>query len=366
MKVLQVINSLSTGGAEKLLIDSVLLYQKKGIGVDVLCLNDNKTPFRNVFETVSSGSIKGITSKSIYNPILVFKIIPYLRKYDVVHLHLFPTLYWVVLAKWISFSKVKLIYTEHNTSNRRRGLFVFRILDRFIYKKLDAIVTIAEEVDLNLKKHLTLTDNDFYLINNGVDINHYNTALAYSKDLFFSSNDIILIQVSSFRWQKDQQTLIKSLKYLPCNVKLLLVGEGDLMNECVDLVDKLSLNKRVMFLGNRDDVPQLLNSADIVILSSKHEGLSLSNIEGMSVNKPFIGSDVPGLREIVNGYGLLFKQGDEKELANLITKLTDNPDFYKEIAEKCLYRAKEFDINKMIDEYIKLYYLTLGNKTLIN
>lgn len=355
MKILHIVNSLSTGGAEKLIVDSVPLYQKRGLKVDVLCLSDKKTPFWIELETKSSGSITGITSNSIYNFLLIFKIIPYLKKYNLIHLHLFPTLYWVIIAKWISFSKVNLIYTEHSTSNRRRGLYAFRILDRLMYKRLNKIVTIAEEVDLNLKKHLNLSSNDFELINNGVDINHYSTALAYSKDLFFSLNDIILIQVSSFRWQKDQQTLIKSLKHLPSNVKLLLVGEGDLMNECVDLAEELGLSKRVMFLGNRSDVPQLLNTADIVVLSSKHEGLSLSNIEGMSVNKPFIGSDVPGLREIVKGYGLLFKQGDEKELANLITKLIENPDFYKEIAVKCLNRANEFDINKMIDKYIKLY-----------
>src|SRR5690554_5836630 len=107
MKILQIINSLSTGGAEKLIIDSVPLYQKQGLTVDVLLLNNTETQFKSHLKETSKGKIDGLTIGSIYNPFLIFKIIPYLKKYDIIHLHLFPTLYWVVLAKLISFSNVK-------------------------------------------------------------------------------------------------------------------------------------------------------------------------------------------------------------------------------------------------------------------
>ena len=149
-----------------------------------------------------------------------------------------------------------------------------------------------------------------------------------------------------------QQT---SLQYLPQNVKLILVGDGDLIIASKQLVEVLNLKSRVKFLGIRTDVPRLLNTADIIILSSNHEGLSLSNIEGMSVGKPFIGSNVPGLKEIVQGHGLLFEKGNEKELADLILQLINDPDYYKKIANQCYNRAKEFDIDKMIDQYITLY-----------
>lgn len=355
MKILQVINRLGPGGAEKLILDTVPRYQKEGLHVDVLLLQDKKTQFRSQLEEESNGSTDGLTTKSIYNPLLIFKIIPYLKKYDIIHFHLFPTLYWVVLAKWIFFSKVKLVYTEHSTHNRRRDNLIFKMLDRFIYKQIDCIVTIADEVDLNVKKHLNLNENKFQQIENGVDVNYYHSAIPYAKDKFFSNNDFILIQVSSFRWQKDQKTLIKSLQHLPDNIKLILVGTGSLIDESKDIVKKLNLAERVKFLGNRYDVPQLLNTSDVVILSSRHEGLSLSNIEGMSVGKPFIGSDVPGLREIVKGHGLLFEQGNDKELAKLIMNLYTNPQLYKKIADQCFNRAKEFDINKMVAQYIELY-----------
>lgn len=361
MKILQVINSLTTGGAEKLIIDSVPLYQNQGLTVDVLLLNNAETQFKSKLKETSNGRIEGLSIGSVYNPFLIFKIIPYLKKYDIIHLHLFPTLYWVVLAKWISFSNVKLVYTEHNTHNRRRDNLIFKMLDRFIYKKIDCIVTIADEVDLNVKKHLNLNENKFQQIENGVDVNYYHSAIPYTKDKFFSVNDFILIQVSSFRWQKDQETLIESLQYLPDIIKLLLVGDGPLIDESKQLAKELQLNERILFLGNRDDVPRLLNTSDVVVLSSRHEGLSLSNIEGMSVGKPFVGSNVQGLREVVEGYGLLFEQGDYKELANIIMDLYNDTDLYKKVADQCYLRAQEFDIKRMIKRYISLYKSFLNN-----
>lgn len=355
MKVLQIINSLGTGGAEKLIVDAVPLYQKEGVAVDVLCLKNKKTEFWRTLEQHSNGKITGLTLGSVYNPLLIIKMIPFLKKYDIIHAHLFPTLYWTVLAKYISFSNVKIVYTEHNTSNRRQRHLIFTFLDRWIYRRIDIIGCITEEVKENLQKHLDIKDsNRFQLIKNGVLLSNFIGAEAISKKIFFEDQDFIIIQVSSFREQKDQFTLIRSLLHLDAKFKLLLVGDGNLRKACEELVLELELENRVKFLGNRADVPQLLKMSDIVVLSSFYEGLSLSSIEGMSV-KPFIASDVPGLRDIVGGYGLLFKQGSAVELAEKILELSNDKVLYNTIAQRCFERAQNFDIHKMVDAYIQLY-----------
>lgn len=355
MRVLQVITSLQTGGAEKLIVDSVPIYQGRNIKMDILSLNNNKSAFWEKLIQNSNGEITGLTSKSVYNPFLIFKIIPYFKKYDIVHLHLFPTLYWVVIAKWVSFSKVKLVYTEHSTSNRRRDKFVFKILDRFFYSKLDEVVCITEGVKNNLIRHLGNKKN-IKVINNGIDVKKFDGATIENKNFnFFAKDDFILIQVASFRMQKDHATLIRSLTLLPEKVKLLLVGEGILIGENKRLVIELDLQDRVTFLGNRYDIPELINYCDVVILSSEWEGFGLAIVEGMAANKPVIASDIDGVREIVNGYGLLFEKGNKKELALQINRIIEDNGLYQKIADKCLLRSKDFDISKMIDSYIKIY-----------
>lgn len=361
MKVLHVINGLATGGAEKLVVDFVPLLQEKGVEVDVLCMKAEQTSFLKELESKSNGKIFGLSSGLVYNPLLIFKMIPYLKKYDLIHVHLFPAFYWVVLAKWVSFSKIKIVFTEHNTSNKRMENKFFRLLDLVIYRGIRKNITIAEKVDENLKAHLKGFDaSKFELIHNGVPVEQFIEVIGYPATDFFSATDFILIQVSSFRAQKDQPTLIKSLLQLPENIKLLLVGDGALRIENEKLVTTLQLENRVQFLGLRTDIPQLLKTADVAVLSSHYEGLSLSSIEGMAA-RPFIASNVQGLKEIVGGYGLLFEQGNEKDLATKILELYNDKVYYQKIAHQCLMRAQEFDIQKMTDAYLKLY-LSIHNE----
>ena len=358
MKVLQVINSLATGGAEKLLLETIPLYREKGIDMDILVLNGTEHPFMKQLKSLNCCGVYSLGSKSVYNPIAIFKIIPYLRKYDLIHVHLFPAQYFVVLAKIFSFSKVKLLFTEHNTTNRRMGNKFFQLLDSIIYSRYYAVICITNEVKQILLQHLSSRSNKWVVIENGVNIEIIKNSKSYLKHEIHSGinkEDIIMIQVAGFREQKDQATLIRALQYLPYSYKILLVGDGILRKSCEDLAQELQLQNRVLFLGLRMDVPQLLKTADIVVLSSKYEGLSLSSIEGMASGKPFVASNVPGLSEVVQGAGILFEQGNAKGLAKELEKLIINPDYYQYIAKACQERASQYDIKIMVDKHIQLY-----------
>lgn len=357
MKILQIINSLGTGGAEKLLLDTIPLYRKAGIEMDILVILDNDFPFLKVLQDLDCCTVyvlkKSSNYKHIYNPTHIFRIRKILKEYDIAHIHLFPAQYFTVFANILNGNRTKLIFTEHNTSNRRIQNKKYRILERFIYRRYTYLVCITEEIKNIYTSYLGNVTRQI-VIQNGVDISKYANATSLFKRSFYTNDDFLLIQVSSFREQKDQKTLIQSLMHLPENVKLLLVGDGYLRKECEQLSTDLNLQNRVKFLGIRTDIPELLKTADVVVLSSIYEGLSLSSIEGMAA-RPFIASDVPGLRETVKNYGLLFQQGNSEELANHILQLYNNTEFYNKIAHQCLERAKEFDIHKMVDSYIEVY-----------
>lgn len=356
MKVLQIIDSLATGGAEKLILDSLPLYRKAGIKMDVLVLKDNHYPFMKALKDKDCCKVYVLGSGSVYNLLHIFKIAKILPKYDLAHVHLFPAQYWVVLAKFWSKAKTKLIFTEHNTSNKRVEYKLLSKLDRVFYKKYDRIIAISQEIQNIFLIHTRLPKDKFDLILNGVNISNFLNASENNKlFLGFTQDDFLIIQVSAFRLQKDQPTLIKSLKHLPDHFKLLMVGDGVLRQDCAHLVKQLKLNNRVHFLGNRSDVPSLLKTADVVVLSSYYEGMSLSSIEGMASGKPFVASDVPGLRNMVKDAGILFKQGDEKALAEIIKELAENKFYYNNTVKNCIMRAQKFEISKMVKNYIGLY-----------
>jgi len=353
-----IINSLASGGAEKLILDTLPFYREKGFDVDLLVLNGVPSPFMQELKETGCCSIYSLGLQSVYNPLQVFKLIPFLKKYDIAQVHLFPSQYWVVLAKILSFSKIKLILTEHNSTNPRLENRFIAVIDRLFYRFYDKVVCVSNEISNTFKNYTGLSGSKFVVIENGIDLKKIHKAEPYFKNEISSllkAQDFVMIQVARFDKQKDQETVIHSLKYLPENVKLILVGEGIFKVKCQELVEQLQIQERVLFLGLRMDVPSLLKTADVVVLSSRYEGLSLSSIEGMASGKPFVASDVPGLREIVTSAGILFKQGDAKGLANTIESLRTNEAYYNETVNYCLKRSEQYDIQIMVDKHLHLY-----------
>lgn len=362
MKILQIINSLATGGAEKLLLDTLPLYRKAGIEVDILLLWDNDQPFTKALRGLNCSKVMVLNEsdnyKDIYSLTNISKLQKYLKGYDIAHVHLFPAQYFAVLAKWFSGSKIKFIFTEHNTTNRRISKWYFKPIELLIYKAYSKVVCIMPEINTIYENYLPILKNKWVVIQNGVDTKKIESTLCINVSEIhdtISIADKIIIQVAAFRVQKDQATLIKAIALLPKEVKVLLVGEGEEKQKCQQLANDLGVTGRVHFLGVRMDVPQLLKTADIVVLSSKYEGLSLSSIEGMASGKPFVASNVPGLSEVVSGAGLLFDCGNEKQLAKYIQELLNDPILYQQTATACQERAQEFTIEKMVTAHIKLY-----------
>lgn len=340
------------GGAENLFCNALPIYKSKLNQVDALIIKKTNTDLENNFNKNFKGSINYLITNSLYNPLILVKLMGLMRKYDIIHVHLFPALYWVVLAKVLSFSKsTKLIYTEHSTHNKRRDSPIFKLVDKFIYSKLSFIGAISDATAENLSAHLGTSKVPMKVIHNGINLINFESI----EEKAIKHESFKVLQISSFRPQKDQKTLIESFQYLPANFELFLVGEGPLLSTNKTLVEALNLQDRVHFLGVRTDIPAIINSVDVCVLSSNIEGFGLAIVEGMAMGKPCIASNIEGLKEIVEGYGILFEKGNSQELANALKTLFDNPTYYNKIANQCLVRSKDFDLKNMVIKYIDVY-----------
>jgi glycosyltransferase involved in cell wall biosynthesis len=352
MRILQVITSLKTGGAENLVSELVPLMNDENYQTDVLIFDGSDAPFKKKLENGGYQVITIGNSKNVYDIKLIFRLIPIIKKYDIVHTHNSACQLFVALAKAISGAKCRLVTTEHNTDNRRRHIFGFKMIDRWMYHQYDAIIAISNKAAELLEKYI---GTGFYIrtIVNGVNVEKYKDAEPIAK--LRNGNDVIITMVAAFRPQKDQDTLISAMKKLPKNYKLWLVGDGERRKICENLVAELNIKDRVTFWGIRTDIPQVLKTSDIIVMSTHYEGMSLSNIEGMSAEKPFVASDVNGIHEITSGAGVLFREGDSEQLAKEIQHLMTDADYYKMIADRCMKRAEEFDISKTAEGYRRVY-----------
>lgn len=357
MKILQVITSLHTGGAEKLIVDMVPLYIAQGHQVDVLLFDGTDTPFKRQLQE------KGVTvyelgkGRSVYNPMNLFKLVPFLRKYDIVHTH--NTACQLFAAIGSVLCSVVLVTTEHTTSNRRRDWKWYRFIDKWMYSRYKKVICISDQAQKNLLAYLGNVSN-VVTIYNGIDYSLFKNARSLNG--LRIKDETIVTMVAGFRYQKDHETLIRAIAHLPENVRLWLIGDGERRSMLEQLARELGIENRVRFWGVRSDIPEMLKTSDIIVMSSHFEGLSLSSIEGMSVGKPFVASDVDGLHEITKGAGILFPHGDDHKLAETISRLISDKSYYNEIANRCMERASHYDIHITVEKYQNIYQEVLQNK----
>lgn len=353
MKILHVITSLRTGGAEKLMVDLLPRLKARGLDVDLLLFDGTDTPFRRDIEAAGIRVFDLGTGGSVYSPVRLLKLIPYLRKYDIVHTHNTAPQLFVAIGSMAA--SAILCTTEHNTSNRRRRWKWYASVDRWMYNRYRRVICISKKAEDNLREFIGTSRAEILTINNGIDVARYASAEPSPELEGIAPGSRKIIMVAGFRWEKDQDTLIRSLKHLPSKFHLFLVGDGVRRPELEALATHENLADRVHFLGLRTDVPQLLHAADYVVMSSHFEGLSLSSVEGMSVGRPFLASDVDGLREVVKGAGVLFAHCDSEALANKVLALENSPEEYRSVADACRQRAAQYDISAMAENYASCY-----------
>lgn len=358
MKVLHVITCIAdSGGAEKLMEDLLPGLKREGVDVSCLVFNGFDSNNRQTLENAGVKVYELSHNTHYYHPMRLIKLIPYLRRYDIVHVHNTPAVVFTALASILSFGDSQLVETVHSTEARLRHIKGLRIFDKWIQNRYKTIICCSSMAASCLKEYIP-NHPHIVTINNGVNLSKFVYALP-NEDIHGSGMKSI-VMVAWFRKEKQHKTLIKSLLFLSKQFHVFLVGDGETKNDCIQYAEELGVKERVHFLGLRTDVPSILKAADYIVLASHYEGLSLSSVEGMAVGKPFIASDVPGLREVVGGAGLLFQEENSEELAAKILELDKNPTLYHEVADRCYHRAMQYDISSMIKGYKDVYDQLMG------
>lgn len=360
MKILHVIDDMNIGGAQSLLVELAPAQVRLGHEVNVLELSLSKD--KTLTQKLKSMGICVDTlssHRSCRNPYNIIALIPYIKTFDVVHVHLFPANYWVALAKLISFSKVPIVTTEHSTDNKRRHKTLFRFIDSIIYRTYQEVVACsvkAMETFASVYKRVNLS-----VVPNGVNTRKYISAQSYDKCelLNVPQETFISTMVARFDYPKRQDILLRAVASLPEKFHCVFVGgsEKDLgLVRIREMAQELGIIDRAHFLYTRADVPEILKSSDAIVMVSEYEGLSLSSIEGMACGKPFIASDVNGLKEVVAGAGELFACEDYRKLAEILKNLSQNKEYRDSIVNKCLKRSSEYEIEKTASQYINIYH----------
>lgn len=179
-------------------------------------------------------------------------------------------------------------------------------------------------------------------------------------ELGLRPDDVVLISAGRLDSNKNNETTIRAVAKIP-NVKLLLCGEGELRESLKVLAESLDVEDRVIFLGNRTDILELYQAADIFVMISFREGLSRSIMEAMASGLPCIVSKIRGNVDLIeDGFGgYLCEPNDVEAFAKYIGVLTDAADLRLKQATANLEKINNFEINGIAQHVKGIYCATI-------
>ncbi|MDA1502288.1 glycosyltransferase [Bacillus cereus group sp. TH43LC] len=353
MKICHVINSLRTGGAEKLVVNLSREMINLGHEVTIVTLfQENGVPF----ELAKQYGIKVVNiGTGKWDAKLSFKLIRILKNFDVVHAHLFPATYYVSLLP----IKAKKVMTEHSTHNKRREKKIFRFIEKIIYRRFKKVFCISNGTKkaLNAWQKNLNESTDIKVIYNGIEEGLIsNTSSNELNEVKPIKN---LVCVASLTKQKNHKLLIEAMQYTN-GMNLYLVGDGPMRREIEELIRKYNLDEKIHLLGIQSDIKGILSSADVFVLSSIWEGFGLVLIEAMAVGIPVIASDIDGINEIVinKKNGLLFNNQSATDLVISLNLLNEDNILRKSIISEGYKTANKFTVRNTVKKLLLEYEIS--------
>lgn len=302
-----------------------------------------------------------LAAKQIYNLL-------YMQDFDFIHCHtpIVGAIVRIVGAPlWIT-KKIKIVYTTHGLSFHKYG----RAKDKIIYggiewlcsKLCDAVITINQE-DFGVMQCMK-RKNIFYINGVGVETDRFRNVCIdkseYRNQIGVLDDEIMILSVGELSERKNHQIVIKAMAEIK-NGKYVFVLCGKAMegkgtyNDLCSLAEQLGV--RTIFLGFRQDIPEITYCADIAILPSVREGLGLAGIEALAAGVPVIGADVQGIRDyVIDGKtGFLCNPMDYFQIAERIIELSD-ANIRKYMKPFCIEKAEEFSTQISHKQMSNIYH----------
>ena len=190
----------------------------------------------------------------------------------------------------------------------------------------------------------------------GINIEKFSKAKAIDmKSLGLEKNDFVVMYAGLVVPRKGIDVMLKVVKKLKQkNIKLLLVGEGPSKNKFEKMAEAMGIGKNVVFAGWRKDIPQIMKSADVLILPSRGEGLPGIVMEAMASGLPVVASDIPCIPDLIqdNVSGFLCPMDDVGCFAKKVVEAKKLSDRIKKNASN---KIKNFRWEKLIGKYKEMY-----------
>ncbi|HIP12487.1 MAG TPA: glycosyltransferase family 1 protein [Arcobacter sp.] len=227
------------------------------------------------------------------------------------------------------------------------------------YNMSTKVVTVSKQVEKYLKQK-GVKKEKLQTIYTGIDTNKFypQTTDILRNELKLEKETIIIGIVAVLRGAKRHKDLIEAISKIDAKVKLIIVGDGPQLENIQKIIKEKNLQDKVIMLGHREDIDQILPSFDIFVLPSNMEALGTSILEASACAIPCVGSRVGGIPECIidNKTGFLFENQNVNELKNVLEKLIFDKNLREEFGKNArILIEKTFSVKAMVIQTQNLY-----------
>lgn len=256
--------------------------------------------------------------------------------------------------------KVPLITTLHGTDITLVGVDPsFSPVVEFGINHSDAVTAVSK----NLRQQTLDIFNivrPIHVLYNFINFERFNRPQSTTcRRSFAKENEKVIVHVSNFRKVKRVEDVIQTFYRIQQQIPahLVLVGDGPERYNMEELCRSLKISAHVSCLGNQDAVEEILATADLFMITSANESFGLAALEALACQVPVISSNVGGLPEVnIHGVtGFLADLGDVDTMAKYAIDLLSNEQKLASFRKNALEQAQQFDLQKIIPQYEKLY-----------
>ena len=363
VKVLHVIKSLGRGGAERLLIETMRLHNKSVFEFHCVYFLPWKNHLVSELEAEGCNVCCLSASNNLRLLLRVISLSNYIKRneIDVIHAHL-P---WsgVVARLAGKVAGVPVIYSEHNKQERYHMLT--RIVNLATLGLATQIVGVSGDVTESIVKHKHSVANRTRTILNGVNVDHFNRSGFDPSEvkiaLGIPKGTRVVGTVAVFRSQKALDVWIHTASKIARDVKnvyFLIVGDGPLKNQLIQLIEDAGLSALVHMPGLQVEVRPFLAAMDVYMMSSRFEGLPIALLEAMAMECAVVTTNAGGIGEVIRDGvdGLLVTVDDGEALYLSAVRLLDDEQLRHNFAKAARERIIErFAMNYMVRELESTY-----------
>ncbi len=232
-------------------------------------------------------------------------------------------------------------------------------LEKLVSHKTDAVIVMNEEDKLLAQEH-HLAPKVYSVRGMGVSMRESRSSPLQLRAELGIEERFALCFVGELSGRKNQEFLIRTLtkiKEADENAVLVLVGDGDEGDALASLVQKLGLSSNVIFTGRRTDAVDFMRMCDVYVSASKIEGLPFNIVEALGAGCQIVASDIKGHRDVLDGVGLLYKCGDEEQLAKCILSIKNNE--FKAKEDKLIERFEMYSKDAVFNDTLHVIKETL-------